>query len=221
MDRNRNEADIAMSVTRQESPGTLTEMNTRVARTHAAVMDAAIELLLEGGPDALTIDGVVARSGVAKSTVYRHWATRDDLVADVFEHLAPKLDAPDPTLDFEEALRTLVQRMADTLADEQWRRVLPALMMLKMHHRDVAQIEQRIRSEETDVCGDVLRRGMAEGLVAEDADVETLLALLLGPLLMAALSGVAPLDKVFVDRVVDHFLAGAQPRDAPARRSRA
>jgi AcrR family transcriptional regulator len=190
----------------------LATMNTRVARTHAAVMDAAIELLLEGGPDALTVDGVVARSGVAKSTVYRHWATRDELVADVFEHLAPKLDAPDPTLDFEDALRALVQRMADILADDHWRRVLPALMLLKMHHGDVAQVEERISSEQLDVCGDVLQRGIAEGHIAADADVQTLLALLAGPLLMAALSGAAPLDKAFVDRVVDHFLAGARPR---------
>ncbi|MCU1504238.1 MAG: regulatory protein TetR [Ilumatobacteraceae bacterium] len=197
---------------RQESPGTLSEMNTRVARTHAAVMDAAIELLLEGGPDALTVDGVVARSGVAKSTVYRHWATRDDLVADVFEHLAPQLDPPDPSLDFDESLRTLVQRLADILADDHWRRVLPALMMLKMHHGDVAQIEERISSEQIDVCGDVLRRGMAEGRIAADADVQTLLALLTGPLLMAGLTSVVPIDKVFVDRVVDHFLAGARPR---------
>lgn len=53
-----------------------TEMSTRVERTHTAVMEAATALLLEGGPTAITIDGVVARSGVAKSTVYRHWTTR-------------------------------------------------------------------------------------------------------------------------------------------------
>jgi AcrR family transcriptional regulator len=201
---------------RQESPDTLIDVNSRVARTHAAVMEAATELLLEGGPDALTVDGVVARSGVAKSTVYRHWATRDDLVADVFEHLAPQLDPPDPELGFEESLRTLVQRLADIFADDHWRRVLPALMLLKMHHGDVAQIEKRISSEQTDVCGDVLRRGMAEGSIAPDADVQTLLALLTGPLLVAGLSAAAPLDKAFVDRVVDHFLAGARPNPMPS-----
>jgi AcrR family transcriptional regulator len=68
-------------------------------------MEAATALLLEGGPTAITIDGVVARSGVAKSTVYRHWTTRDELVVDVFDHIAPKLEAPDPTLGFEDALR--------------------------------------------------------------------------------------------------------------------
>ena len=38
-------------------------MDARVARTHAAVMQAATDLLVEGGPNAMTVDAVVARSG--------------------------------------------------------------------------------------------------------------------------------------------------------------
>jgi len=190
-------------------------MNTRVARTHAAVMDAAIELLLEGGPDALTVDGVVARSGVAKSTVYRHWANRDELVGDVFEHMAPNLAAPDPTLDFEASLRSLVGRLAEIMSDERWRRVLPALMLLKMHSGNLAAIEERISSEQLDVCGGVLRRGVDEGLIDPGIDNDTLMALLTGPVLMAGLTSVVPLDAAFVDNVVRHFLAGARPRVAP------
>ena len=56
-------------------------MDPRIARTQKAVIDAATDLLVEGGPAALTMDAVVARSGVAKSTLYRHWETRDALVA--------------------------------------------------------------------------------------------------------------------------------------------
>jgi AcrR family transcriptional regulator len=197
---------------RQESPGTVGGVNSRVARTHAAVMDAAIELLLEGGPDALTVDGVVARSGVAKSTVYRHWTTRDELVADVFAHMAPNLEPPDPSLDFDVALRQLVGSLAAIMSDERWRRVLPALMLLKMHRGDVAAIEEKISSEQLDVCGAMLRRGVAEGYLDPSLDVDTMMALLTGPVLMAGLTSVAPLDQRFVDGVVDHFLAGARPR---------
>jgi AcrR family transcriptional regulator len=200
---------------RPESPGTVGEVNTRVARTHAAVMDAAIELLLEGGPDALTVDGVVARSGVAKSTVYRHWTTRDDLVADVFEHMAPNLQAPDPSLEFDVALRQLVGSLAAIMSDERWRRVLPALLMLKQHRGDVAAIEERISNEQLNVCSCILQRGIAEGHLDPSLDEQTLMALLTGPVLMAGLTGAAPLDQKFVDGVVDHFLAGARPRVAP------
>ena len=199
-------------MTRQESPGTLNEMNTRIARTHAAVMDAAVELLIEGGPDALTVDGVVARSGVAKSTFYRHWATRDQLVADVFEHMAPILDPPDPSLNFEDSLRQLVGRLAAIMSDERWRRVLPAFMMLKMHHGNVAKLEQRISCEQIDVCGDVLKRGVDAGKIDPATDPNTLMALLMGPVLMAGLTGFVPMDEAFVNSVVDHFRAGARPR---------
>ena len=74
------------------------EMDARVARTRETVMQAAMELLVEGGPGGLTVDAVVARSGVAKSTVYRHWADRDALVADVFNVCAPQMVEPDPDL---------------------------------------------------------------------------------------------------------------------------
>ncbi len=183
------------------------EMNTRVAKTHAAVMDAAIELLLEGGPSAVTIDGVVARSGVAKSTVYRHWATRDDLVADVFDHVAPKLEACDSSLAFEDALRSLMRRMVASMADPQWQRVLPALMMLKLHQREIAAVEQRVQQEQLRVCTDVLQRGVDEGRIATDDDQELLLTLLIGPLLMAGLTGTTKLDDAFADRLTDHFLS--------------
>src|SRR5690606_191899 len=48
-------------------------LDARVARSRATVLRTATDLLVEGGPSAVTIDAIVARSGVAKSTIYRHW----------------------------------------------------------------------------------------------------------------------------------------------------
>ena len=187
------------------------EMSTRVERTHAAVMGAATQLLLEGGPSAVTIDGVVARSGVAKSTVYRHWTTRDELVADVFEHLTPKLEPSDPSLGFEDALRSLVQHLAAMLADPAWQSALPALMLLKLHRNEIAEVEQRMQQEQLQVCTDVLRRGRVEGRIAPDEDDGLLLTLLIGPLLMAALTGTTEINAALADRLVHNFLAALEP----------
>ncbi len=174
-------------------------------------MRAATQLLLEGGPSAVTIDGVVARSGVAKSTVYRHWTTRDELVADVFEHITPKLEPLDPSLGFEEAVKALVGRLVAMLADPAWRSVLPALMMLKLHQNGIAEVEQRMQQEQMQVCTDVLRRGKVEGYIEPGDDEELLLTLLIGPLLMAALTGSTELDAALADRLVHHFLAALEP----------
>ena len=183
------------------------EMDSRVTRTHAAVMDAATDLLLEGGPTAVTIDGVVARSGVAKSTVYRHWATRDDLLVDVIDHVAPKLEPADPSLGFEDGLRHMVRQMVTTLVDPHWRRVMPALMLLKLHQEDMAEVNQRMQDEQLSVCTDVLQRGVDEGRIDPADDQRMLLTRLIGPMMMASLTGTTELTPEFADRVTDHFLA--------------
>lgn len=190
-------------------------MDPRVARTHGAVMGAARELLVEGGPAALTVDGVVARSGVAKSTVYRHWATRDDLVVDVLASCAPVIVAPPAELPFEVAIRRIVAQFVAAMADEAWNQVLPSLLMLKSEVGALSDLEHKVFEEQSQVVADVLRKGVDEGVIAADVldDVDRAVTLLTGPVLMAGLSGAVPLDDVLVEQAVRQFLAG---QSAPA-----
>ena len=54
-------------------------VTSRSERTEAAILAATRDLLAEGGVRELTVEGVAARSGVAKTTIYRRWRSRDDL----------------------------------------------------------------------------------------------------------------------------------------------
>jgi len=193
-------------------------MDARVEKTQRAVMAAAADLLMEQGPDGLTVDAVVARSGVAKSTVYRHWATRDELVAAVFANCAPEIDEPDPSLPFEAALRSLCYSFVDVLTDEHWRRFLPALMLLKSQMGEIAALEHDMHRQQSNVIDLVLRRGVDEGELRPDVldDLETTITLLVGPVLMASLIDSVTIDRAFSDRVVSQFLA-AHRSAAPGR----
>ncbi len=192
-------------------------MDPRIAKTHAAVMAAATELLVEGGPEALTVDGVVARSGVAKSTVYRHWATRDELVAAVFDNCAPQIEEPDPSLSPDDAVRDLTRQLAENLNDPSWRRMIPALLLLKLQHAPVAGVQDEIEGQQFDVGEQLLRRcveaGALDPVVVDDA--EAALALLVGPLLLAGLFETVPVDERFADRVADQFLIAHRPAAGP------
>jgi AcrR family transcriptional regulator len=192
------------------------EMDARVARTRDAVMQAAMELLVEGGPSALTVDAVVARSGVAKSTVYRHWADRDALVADVFNVCAPQLVEPDAGLPFEVALRQLVVGALELMTDERWKRLVPALLLLKSEKSAIAALDDQMNRDQADVIGNVLQRGVDEGVLRPEVadDLPLAITLLVGPVLMAGLIEVVPVDQVLADRVVEQFLAAN--RAAPA-----
>ena len=109
------------------------DIDARVARTRTAVIRAATDLLVEGGPSAVTIDAIVARSGVAKSTIYRHWESRDDVLVDVLHACAPDIETPPAELGFERGLRALGRELVRILNDPEWTRIIPALFMLKAH----------------------------------------------------------------------------------------
>jgi AcrR family transcriptional regulator len=183
-------------------------MDPRVSRTRAAVLRTATELFVEGGPTAVTIDAIVARSGVAKSTIYRHWESRDDVLLAVIESCAPTLPVPDPDTDVVTALRDTLRAMAGFLNDPEWARMIPALLLLKHHEAGIAELEERLEQQQDQVLSDLVRRAADEGLIEGDVDVEEAIASLVGPLLFAHLTGTVEVDDGLADRTIERFLAG-------------
>lgn len=188
------------------------DADPRVARTRANVLSAATDLLVDGGPTAVTIEAIVARSGVARSTIYRHWDTRDDILLSVIESCAPQVALPPASAGFEESLRRLVEDLRLMLTDPGWTRVLPAVLTLKHHEHGIADVEKRLEERQEHVLEIVLQRGIDEGRIDADVDVEAASALLVGPLLFSMLVGKPVLDEAFCTRVVDAFLLVHTPR---------
>lgn len=186
-------------------------MDPRIERTRARVVDAATKLLVEGGPAAVTMDGVSERSGVAKSTIYRHWASRDELLTAVFEHAAPRLDPPAPGLSFEASARAVVGQLVEVLRDPDWAEMLPALLLLKFHEAGPAKVEQQLETHQSEVMAEVLDRGVAEGRVAAGYDLGECTAQLAGPLVFAHLSGLVEITPAYGERVLARFLRAVAP----------
>lgn len=69
-------------------------VDPRVARTRSRVLGAAWELLDEVGFDGVTVELVSERSGVARSTMYRHWRTMPELLRDAFAAQAGSRPGP-------------------------------------------------------------------------------------------------------------------------------
>ena len=193
------------------SPSTDETHDPRVVRSRAAVLEAGIELLVEGGPNAITVDAVSQRSGVAKTTIYRQWTSRDDLAADVIREVVRSVPMPPDDTPFEPALRALMRASCDAARDDRRRHAFPALLLAKAQHQpelDALRAEtdedQRARFE------DLLRRGVDEGVLAPGVTLDDALLQLLGPLILITCD-VRDFDDDVADRIVDLFLASHRP----------
>jgi AcrR family transcriptional regulator len=183
----------------------------RVARSRAAVLDAGLELLVEGGPNAVTVEAVVQRSGVAKTTIYRHWASREDLVVDVIREVVGTTPSPPPDMPFEPALRMLIRANYLNASDDRLRRAFPAMLLAKAQgqpglHRLRSQSEHDQRALLEDLVG----RGIAEGRLAPDVTIEDAMLQLIAPLILIT-CGLHEFDDDVADRIVDLFLASHRP----------
>lgn len=192
---------MTMTTTEPTSP--------RAARSREKLVRAATDLLVESGTRAVTVDAVAERSGVAKSTLYRHWSSRDEMLTDVVRCSVPDLHAPDLGRGFAVALRQYIHDAANTLGDPEWSRIIPAMMSLRTTMPDLAAVVERDQSSKADVLESILDRGVEEGVVPPGADTDDAAHLLFGPLVFAAIMGDHERLDRLADVVVDRFIASA------------
>lgn len=179
----------------------------RIARTRQAVMDAATDLLIEGGAPAVTIDAIVARSKVAKSTIYRHWDTRNDVLVDVLKACGPEIAEPEAGTPTVEALRAVLYGVVDMTEDPMTARVMSTLILLRFDLDGVEAIEKHLEAKQHDTVGKILDAGVEEGVIAPGYDAQQAAAHLIGPMIFAFLTGSLPCDRTLADQTIEVFLA--------------
>ena len=79
-----------MNDVRKKSPG-----RPRSAASHQAMLQATLELLAEVGFEAMSIEAIATRAGVGKTTIYRRYSSKDELVADAIENVREAVLIPD------------------------------------------------------------------------------------------------------------------------------
>ena len=183
----------------------------RVARSRAAVLEAGVELLVEGGPNAVTIEAVVQRSGVAKTTIYRHWESRQDLVVDVIGEVVKSAPEPPAGMAFEPALRTMMRAQCVQARDDRVRRAFPALLLANAQGQfELDRLRTRNQSTQTAQIEALLERGVVEGRIAPDVTMNDVMLQLMAPLVLIT-CGIHEFDEDVADRIVDLFLASHRP----------
>jgi AcrR family transcriptional regulator len=173
------------------------------------VIEATVESLLAVGVEGTTIEEVADRSGVARSTIYRHFGAREKLIVEAVRSCLVEHPTPDSgSLDAD--LHELIGRF-DHEENRTGNELLPLLLDERRRDETMAAAVQVLLEERRRPIRTVLKLAQLRGEIDPDLDLEFALAMLLGPLTYRRM--------VQDEAITEEFVSTALPGAIAALRS--
>jgi AcrR family transcriptional regulator len=189
------------AIERKSRPGGRSE------RVVADVLRGAATELARVGYVALRIEDVAQRAGVAKTTVYRRWPTKADLVEAAIGALhAPGADPPDHG-DVEADLFDLARQFLTRAATPEGLGI-SRVITLEIDHPEVEQIAMRLKEDIRGTWRHVVLRAIGRRQLPGRTEVEMVVDMILGTLVTRFVRQRKPIDLAYVKRVIALVLAG-------------
>jgi AcrR family transcriptional regulator len=173
----------------------------------AAVHAATITALIEHGLDGLAIEDIATRAGVNKTTIYRRWGTREDLLADALvANSGRQIEIPD-TGRLRDDLVVFALRVRDALVAPPSQALMSALAG-GGHHERLDDVGRRFWAERLAAARPLVERAVARGEAAHEVDADDLVLRIVGPLWLSVMGPGRPLSDAFVEQTVQIVLGG-------------
>ncbi|HET7326092.1 MAG TPA: TetR/AcrR family transcriptional regulator [Nocardioidaceae bacterium] len=174
----------------------------RSSRVRAAVLSAVVAEVQRAGFAGLSMERIAGRAGVNKTTLYRRWGSRAELISDLVAELAAReIPVPD-TGSLMEDLRALMHGVVTALASLEGAALVRGVVLEAEHADDLREAAARFWSERFAGAAAVVRRGMRRGEVSADCDVDLLVERLVAPMYLRRFVTQQPVDRAYADRVL-------------------
>ncbi|MGY6025142.1 TetR/AcrR family transcriptional regulator [Streptomyces spinosirectus] len=199
----------------------------RSARSRRAIYDAALELVGEIGYPKTTIEGIAARAGVGKQTIYRWWGSKADVLLEAFLDLSAQAareagrepyvipDTGDLAADLKAVLRITVDQLKDPRFEVPSRALAAeGLVNERLGRESVAKLLE----PSLQLYAARLRSAQEAGEVRPEVDPRIALELFVSPLAQRWLQHTGPISYEYTDTLVEYALHGLAPRtrDVPS-----
>lgn len=190
----------------------------RSARVVEQVLTTTVELLGESGYGALRIDEVAARSGVNKTTIYRRWSSKSQLVTAALRHYHVPV-TPRDTGNLE---RDVIDMFVESLstADLRLTRGLMRMTLLEQHDPEVEAIRAEVRERFIASRKGRFELAVARGELPPGTDATLVMNLLSSTIYIRLLALSEPPSRALISDIVRIVIAGARVRWADAPRPR-
>jgi TetR/AcrR family transcriptional regulator, regulator of autoinduction and epiphytic fitness len=192
-------------------------VDPRIERTQHAVRQATLEVLGQRGYASFTVDAVAQAARVAKSTIYRHWPTKLELIADALETLNRQPRPKPSTGTAREQVEVLLEHLTSAFGESILAACMPALIEAAEHHPEVAKFLHGYSRRRRRTLVDVIKRGIDSGELPSHLDAELAALALSGAVVYCRTMTPTPLPPERAHELVIQVL-GPPPPD-PSRRS--
>lgn len=144
------------------------------------ILRAAVEELAVAGYGRVTIESIAARARVGKSTIYRHWQDKLELIADAFETFHERMVPQLGDLPARDAIALLLRHVAEVVVDSTFSRCIPALIEGAERDERVREFHHRYSAERRQAIIDLIAAGIRTGEISGEIDPELATTALLG-----------------------------------------
>ena len=182
----------------------------RDERIDREVTSAALLVLADTGFTGFSVAEVAARTGVAKTTIYRRFPTRDDLILGALERLNDDLpETPGPGTVRDQLIETLEGIRRRALDSARGRILMQVMGEGGCEPALAALVQERVLAPRRRLLSGIVERGIASGELRPDLDLSTAIPVLVGPMVYLGMWHSAPeAQQVSVANVVDLLMAG-------------
>ncbi len=188
----------------------------RAVRIRRAVLDAGTALLFEKGPDGVTPAAVASAARISRTTLYKYWPTRADLLFDVLEEVEPH-----PEIELQGDLRADLLVLLGTycagMNDPEARKVFSSVLARAQWDADTREVQLKMEEYALGHLDRVFTAAVERGQLTAEVDPRVEADHLMGPMLFRVLVTREDLTDDDVERIVDRWLAttGARSDRSP------
>lgn len=181
---------------------------SNAARTK--MLQAAQDVIVRLGMDSCTIDEVARRSGVAKTTIYRHFRNADELSLSAVDELIGDMITPDSG-DFRSDLRATVMGFRSIVSHDSFRRLFVSILKKSLDDPAFAMLYERTQEVRHTALRRVIQRAMARGEVDPAIDLEQAMFFVQGPFVAKRLIEQSELTEDDIDVFIELIVKALAP----------
>jgi AcrR family transcriptional regulator len=198
------------SATLNPAEGPIRRGRPRSEKARTAILAAAENLLLNEGLEAVSMDAIAERASVSKATIYRWWPTKETLAVDALyaDWGGGETDTPD-TGSLREDLLALLLPWVDRVSGRPYARIIASLLTkARTDDKFAEEYDRRLVRPRRALARPIFTHAIERGEISSETDPEVALDLLYGSLYFRLLQAHLPLNKAFVEAIVEAALSG-------------